>query len=308
VKQMKIIHQDGYTKEELAEFKNIVFTNVVRSLEQLINAMASLHIEFDPENSAERASDSARVLFAAENRKDSDPFGDDLALNMKRLWSDPAIQACYKKANEFQLIDSAQYYLDQLDRICAPDYLPTEQDILRTRVKTTGIVEVKFQRNETVFRVFDVGGQRSERRKWIHCFENVTSIIFFAALSEYDQVLAEDCFTNRMKESLLLFDSIFHNRFFGRTSFILFLNKKDLFEEKIKRSSLNKYFYEYEGPNEFEPAADFIKKKFLDVKKNVAKQIYTHFTCATDTQNVQFVMKSVIDTVVGGSLDNAGLL
>jgi hypothetical protein len=136
----------------------------------------------------------------------------------------------------------------------------------------------------------------------------VTSIIFFAALSEYDQVLAEDCFTNRMKESLLLFDSIFNNSFFVKTSFILFLNKKDLFEEKIKRSPLNKYFYEYEGPNESEPAAEFIKNNFLAVKKNVAKQIYTHFTCATDTQNVQFVMVSVIDTVIRGHLDSAGLL
>ncbi len=38
------------------------------------------------------------------------------------------------------------------------------------------------------FRVFDVGGQRSERKKWIHCFEDVTAIIFIVALSEYDQV------------------------------------------------------------------------------------------------------------------------
>lgn len=37
----------------------------------------------------------------------------------------------------------------------------------------------------------DVGGQRSERRKWIHCFQNVTSIMFLVALSEYDQVLVE---------------------------------------------------------------------------------------------------------------------
>ena len=41
------------------------------------------------------------------------------------------------------------------------------------------------------FRMVDVGGQRSERRKWIHCFENVTSIIFLVALSEYDQILFE---------------------------------------------------------------------------------------------------------------------
>ncbi len=88
------------------------------------------------------------------------------------------------------------------------------------------------------FRVFDVGGQRSERKKWIHCFEDVTAIIFIVALSEYDQVLVEDETTNRMHESLRLFDSICNNKWFVNTSIILFLNKKDLFEEKILRSGL----------------------------------------------------------------------
>lgn len=48
-----------------------------------------------------------------------------------------------------------------------------------------------YNLNESLYRMVDVGGQRSERRKWIHCFENVTSIIFLVALSEYDQILFE---------------------------------------------------------------------------------------------------------------------
>ena len=71
-------------------------------------------------------------------------------------------------------------------------YLPTDQDILRSRVKTTGITETTFRVGELTYRLFDVGGQRSERKKWIHCFEAVTSIIFCTALSEYDQVLLEE--------------------------------------------------------------------------------------------------------------------
>lgn len=74
------------------------------------------------------------------------------------------------------------------------DYQPTEQDILRTRVKTTGIVEVHFSFKNLNFKLFDVGGQRSERKKWIHCFEDVTAIIFCVAMSEYDQVyMAYSC-------------------------------------------------------------------------------------------------------------------
>lgn len=82
-------------------------------------------------------------------------------------------------------------YLDSLDRISEKDYLPTLQDILRVRVPTTGIIEYPFDLDSIIFRMVDVGGQRSERRKWIHCFENVTSIMFLVALSEYDQVLVE---------------------------------------------------------------------------------------------------------------------
>ena len=83
-------------------------------------------------------------------------------------------------------------FLDDLDRLGRKDYMPTEQDILRTRVKTTGIVEVHFSFKNLNFKLFDVGGQRSERKKWIHCFEDVTAIIFCVAMSEYDQVLHED--------------------------------------------------------------------------------------------------------------------
>ena len=70
--------------------------------------------------------------------------------------------------------------------------MPTDQDILRSRVKTTGITETTFRVGELTYRLFDVGGQRSERKKWIHCFENVTALVFLVSLSEYDQMLYED--------------------------------------------------------------------------------------------------------------------
>jgi guanine nucleotide-binding protein G(o) subunit alpha len=187
---------------------------------------------------------------------DTEPFESELLDAMKKLWNDHGVQQCFNRSNEYQLNDSAKYFLDKLDEIGSPSYLPSTQDILRTRVKTTGIVEINFTFKDLNFRVFDVGGQRSERKKWIHCFEDVTAIIFIVALSEYDQVniiliffliifllifekvLVEDETTNRMHESLRLFDSICNNKWFVNTSIILFLNKKDLFAEKITRSSL----------------------------------------------------------------------
>jgi len=95
--------------------------------------------------------------------------------------------------------------------------------------------------------MFDVGGQRSERKKWIHCFENVTTILFLVAISEYDQLLFEDETVNRMQEALTLFDSICNSRWFVKTSIILFLNKIDRFKEKLPFSPMKNYFPDYEG-------------------------------------------------------------
>ncbi|XDV28768.1 hypothetical protein PO909_031983, partial [Leuciscus waleckii] len=197
---------------------------------------------------------------------------------------------------------SSSSYLDSLDRIGAPDYQPTEQDILRTRVKTTGIVETHFTFKNLHFRLFDVGGQRSERKKWIHCFEDVTAIIFCVALSGYDQVLHEDETTNRMHESMKLFDSICNNKWFTNTSIILFLNKKDIFEEKIKKSPLSICFPEYTGLDTFMEAVNYIQSEYESKNKSVEKEIYSHVTCATDTDNIQFVFDAITDVIIANNL------
>jgi guanine nucleotide-binding protein G(o) subunit alpha len=152
-----------------------------------------------------------------------------------------------------------------------------------------------------------VGGQRSERKKWIHCFEDVTAVIFFVALSEYDQVLYEDATANRMHESLRLFETISNNQWFVRTAFILFLNKKDLFEEKLKRRPLTVCFPKYRGPNEFEHAAEYIRAKIVARNQVPDKDIFCHLTCATDTQQVQFVFDAVTNLVITINMKNLGL-
>ena len=208
----------------------------------------------------------------------------------------------------FRLRYFSSSYLNALDRIVEPSYVPTEQDVLRTRVKTTGIVETQFTFKALLFKMFDVGGQRSERKKWIHCFEGVTAIIFIVAMSEYDLTLAEDPETNRMHESMKLFDSICNNKYFVSTSMILFLNKKDLFEEKIKKSPLTIAFPEYDGDHSFDDAAEFIKIKFEDLNRNKGtKEIYAHYTCATDTGNIQFVFDAATDVIIKTNLKDCGL-
>jgi hypothetical protein len=89
-------------------------------------------------------------------------------------------------------IAHAPSYFNNIDRLFTPDYLPNDQDVLRSRLRTTGITETLFELGQLNYHMFDVGGQRSERKKWVHCFEGVHCLMFVAALSGYDQCLVED--------------------------------------------------------------------------------------------------------------------
>ncbi|KAF6732978.1 Guanine nucleotide-binding protein G(i) subunit alpha-2 [Oryzias melastigma] len=305
VKQMKIIHEDGYSEDECKQYRAVVYSNTVQSIMAIIKAMTFLHLAYE---NPEREEDAKTLFKMAGEAEERGALPEEMANIIKELWADAGIQNCFTRAREYQLNDSAAYYLNDLERISKPDYIPTQQDVLRTRVKTTGIVETHFTFKDLHFKMFDVGGQRSERKKWIHCFEGVTAIIFCVAMSAYDLVLAEDEEMNRMHESMKLFDSICNNKWFTETSIILFLNKKDLFEKKIAHSPLTICFPEYEGPNKYEEAQAYIQTKFEDLnKRKETKEIYTHFTCATDTKNVQFVFDAVTDVIIKNNLKDCGL-
>ncbi|XP_030049579.1 guanine nucleotide-binding protein subunit alpha-14 [Microcaecilia unicolor] len=294
IKQMRIIHGSGYTDEDRRSFTKLVYQNIFTAMQSMIRAMDTLRIQYTSEQNMENASIIREVEVDKVNaleRKHMEAI--------KKLWEDPGIQECYDRRREYQLSDSAKYYISDVDRISAPSYVPTQQDVLRVRVPTTGIIEYPFDLENIIFRMVDVGGQRSERRKWIHCFENVTSIIFLVALSEYDQVLAECDNENRMEESKALFKTIITYPWFLNSSVILFLNKKDLLEEKILYSHLIDYFPEYPGPKQDGKAArEFILKLYQDQNPDKEKVIYSHFTCATDTENIRFVFAAVKDTIL----------
>ncbi|KAI9753620.1 MAG: Guanine nucleotide-binding protein alpha-2 subunit [Lichina confinis] len=205
-----------------------------------------------------------------------------------------------------RVVDDAPFF-DEARRIAAPEYIPTEADVLRARTKTTGIYETRFTMGQLSIHMFDVGGQRSERKKWIHCFENVTSIIFCVALSEYDQVLLEESHQNRMMESLVLFDSVVNSRWFMRTSIILFLNKVDLFKQKLGRSPLANWFPDYSGGNDVNRAAKYLLWRFNQVNR-AHLPLYPHLTQATDTSNIRLVFAAVKQTILRKALEDSGVL
>ncbi|XP_028907053.1 guanine nucleotide-binding protein subunit alpha-15 [Ornithorhynchus anatinus] len=319
IKQMRIIHGAGYSEEDRRGFAPLVYRNIFASMQTLIEAMDHLQIAYHRQENKRHA-----LLVMSMDAYKVVTFDKPYANAIKRLWKDAGIRACYERRREFHLLDSAVYYLSNLERITEDDYIPTAQDVLRSRMPTTGINEYCFSVQKTNLRIVDVGGQKSERKKWIHCFENVIALIYLASLSEYDQCLEENNQENRMKESLALFGTILELPWFKSTSVILFLNKTDILEEKIPSSDLATYFPSFPGPKQdVEAAKRFILDMYTEIymgcssrdeskglvkKVSKSRRLFSHYTCATDTQNIRKVFKDVRDSVLARYLDEINLL
>ncbi|BFZ61559.1 hypothetical protein YB2330_002631 [Saitoella coloradoensis] len=302
LKQMRLIHTAGFSAKEREDYRAVVFTNMLQSMQLALEAMEYFDIHFSLEEN-ERYFD---LLYNDRELGTGEGFPPEYYAPFKSLWVDEGVRKAWSRGNEYALHDNAFYFFDNLERIFAPKYVPTDQDILRCRVKTTGISETVFELRDLTYRMFDVGGQRSERRKWIHCFENVTGVLFLAAISGYDQCLAEDKDANQMQEALMLFDSICNSQWLIQTSIILFLNKIDLFREKISVSPINRYFPDFQGDQtDYSVASKFFQKKFVGVNRNPAKDIYSHWTNATDTNLLRNVFISVSDIILQKNLQTA---
>ena len=304
-KQMISLYGKGYPEDERITYKPIVYQNTITAMQILLNYCDQLAAEIGSKIEEKNKQIAARFM---DLSIDGD-ITEEVAADIAALWLDSGVQTTFEHRVKFQFPDSGPYFFERADAFHQEDYIPTEQDVLRSRVRTTGIVETKFDIDGNQFKMFDVGGQRNERKKWIHCFENVTCVIFVAAISEYDQTLFEDETTNRIYEALGLFDEICNSQWFTKTSVILFLNKRDLFEEKIARVPLTVGFDDYEGPaNDYDAGCEFLREKFESMNRQQDKEIYTHVTCATDTNNISHVFNAVKDIILKKSLRDGGLI
>jgi len=301
------LYGKGFDEEMRKSYTQRIQKNLVSSLKTLVKQSdllpEELHCRLQDDNAG-----SKQWVNEFKESETMIPTDATFADHCKKLWADAGLKTTYKYRARFQCIDSAPHFFERVDAICSKEYVPSYQDVLMCRARTTGIVETEFVVNGKAFKMMDVGGQRSERKKWIHCFEGVTAVIFVAAISEYDQTLYEDLKTNRLEEALSLFHEICNSKWFVNSSMLLFLNKRDLFSEKIKQVDLNISFPEYDGGLDYDKACEYIKKRFLALnEKPETMTVYTHITCATDADNVSFTFNAVRNILIEGSLKNCGL-
>ncbi|KAL9338977.1 hypothetical protein Peur_067992 [Populus x canadensis] len=347
-KQIKLLFQSGFDEAELNSYISVIHANVYQTIKVLHDGSKEL---------AQNEIDSLKYVISNENkdigqklseiggRLDHPSLTKELAQEIETLWRDAAIQVassskihiqlpwnlyyCYKETyaggNGLQVPDCTPYFMENLQRLSDANYIPTKEDVLYARVRTTGVVEIQFspvgenKKSGEVYRLFDVGGQRNERRKWIHLFEGVTAVIFCAAISEYDQTLFEDENKNRMIGTKELFEWVLKQPCF-ETSFMLFLNKFDIFEKKVLKVPLNvcEWFKDYQpvltGKLEIEHAYEFVKKKFEELyfqsttPDRVDRVFKIYRTTALDQKLVKKTFKLVDETLRRRNLFEAGLL
>lgn len=335
IQQLKILHQNGFNHEELLEYRPVVFKNVLEIGKELLDARAKFELVLDDE--ADVTEDDIREVYSFDQSQENQDnkettveqseekskdlqnypslstltqFPPNVSRTLSKVWNLASTKDLINGSHrsKFYLMDSAQYFLDNLARISELNYIPNEQDILRSRQKTSGIFDSVFDVGSNLkLHMYDVGGQRSERKKWIHCFDNVTLIIFCVSLSEYDQSLLEDQSQNRFQESLVLFDNVINSRWFSRTSVVLCLNKIDLFAEKLQKVPLENYFPDYTGGKDINKAAKYILWRFVQLNR-ANLSIYPHVTQATDTSNIKLVFAAIKETLLENSLKDTGVL
>ena len=130
--------------------------------------------------------------------------------------------------------------------------------------------------------------------------------MFVAALSSYDQVLREDETQNRMNENLELFDEITNCHWFQKKDIILFLNKSDLFKEKLAEKSLSVCFKDYTRGSDYDKPLAFVQGKFMACNRS-ARRVYPHVTCALETDHMKVIFQSVRRTLLGDAIHRLGV-
>lgn len=306
IRQMRLFYDKTNGTCNRKSYINTIYRNIFEAMKNIIAAMDKLQIPFEIQQNAFNNS----ILIKYVNLNSELNLNLPYLIALKELWTDSGIQKCYLHRREYNLLDSTKYFFTHLDRIAADGYVPNDEDLLRLREPSNAIDEHSFIYHKVEFHITDISCHLSERKKWLHLFDNVTAIIYLVAISEYDQFSFGGDGRNCLRESLELLRTITSYEYFNDISIILVFNKNDLLEEKIKHSHLKDYFPEYRGPCSDPLAArNFILHMFLNVISSKRRK-YHCFTNSTDlkSENFFYVFTAVKDTILNLNLLNFNLI
>ena len=305
MKQMRIIYGDDYTADELESFKLTIQHNCVDFMQAMCKAVAGFFPGDEVLKTPEFLAVAPESGTGGHYRTFPD-WSEEYVNAMRTLWAHQTFKATFERRSEFQLQEGIQKFIERLPEIADDAFVPSKDDVLACRLRTRGINEERLNVDGQIFCFFDVGGQRNERRKWLRIFEDVHAVVFIVALSEFNQTLWEANDVNRISEALNVFEEYVNKDEFEDSAIILFLNKSDLFREKIKSIDLKEThgYRDYTGkPFDYDDGVEYFKNKFL--RRNLTRDnVFVHVTTATDTNSVNVVFNACKKVILERNVRN----
>lgn len=304
---MKILYCGGFTTDEMTNYKDILLKNTMIGMQELVKQSEKLDLQVSSEN-------KKRARFFRELNTVDQLWSPDIGKKLKLLWDDPALQQTWAVAPEYQLqMSMMDYHMANLERYSAEDFLPTNEDMLRARQRTTGMQSTTFDIESYEWTLVDVGGQKPERAKWEAILDDgFHAVIFFAALDEYNMASSEEAGKTKMQVALEAFGEACKSEKIHNLTILLFLNKSDLFKKKIENTkdyeSFTKTFPEYQGGQDIDKATEYITKLFSShVTDRENEDLHIHVTCALDTDAMDKVFSAVKETLFMNRMAASGI-
>eukprot|EP01084_Bolivina_argentea_P186760 321826_1 len=303
-KQFKLYGGIALENEDKLQFKCIIEENIISNILWILKAINNKKVSTTDDNEikfdgySENALNVMSIFEALE-------FPYELTVNIanaiKIVWAENDIQQMYELRHQYGFKENLNLFINDIDRIVDSNYIPTEKDVLLSYSLTVGITTETFKINETRFAIVDTGGQRTERRKWISCYDEVFCLIFVVDISGYNKVLMEDNTQNRMSDSLQCFQHVVNEKALRKSQVVLFFNQIDAFKENYKKYPINVHceeFKDYDSEDDnYEQTISFIQRKFNQTCNDKNKTIYTHLTCAIDTDYMTNIFGDVFNVI-----------
>eukprot|EP01083_Nonionella_stella_P077728 212371_1 len=318
VKQMKKIYST-LTEEDIQMMAPYIQSAVVGYIKLLCFQCEELFEKDDEKTKIEAQNEELRQQIL--NLNPPYELNKGLADQIGTLWADPAIKETLRLRAKYQIHDNVDYFLDKIAEIGSDAYEPNFEDYIRIRTRSTGFsmttVCAKFDKfGEYLFEFTDVGGQRSERKKWMQIVvDQIQAVLFVIALSEYDLRCFEDNRTNRMQEALNLFTECARGNFLDGKTVLIFLNKYDLFRDKIQRIPITVAFEDYpeeKDPQNEEDVIQFIANKFMKCLEGknlkMASPVHIHRTTALDSENIHKLFTDITLDLIKLNLTQSGMI
>ena len=285
MKQLQMQYLGGVSVKERLFYKRIIHKIIIESMQTLVHECEDYIFE---------DTYTAGIARKVSLLPNDTVIGSEVGECLKKLWDNDEIQKCLKSF-DLGLPCNIKYFFDNIDKISSFDYVSSDDDILRCHVKMSGAIDKKFSLKNRDFIATEVNNCRTERSKWIHCFENLSLIVFMLDVSLYDEGLIYESDINPVREAMKSFDSLVNSRWFCRTPVLLVLNKMDVFKKKIITKDLKCCFPEYTGGFDCAKVCEFLKNKFtrLDCTEGV-RRIYNQECCAIDKKSVEEMMNVIV--------------